>query len=96
MATIVQNDVEAAGEGDDELLQLLVGVPATLAPAGYVVEVVDAPDVEGHMKATLEEGQIAARILDARQLDRVAQVEPVARPRRDGRLLTLRRLRIQR
>lgn len=66
---VVDDDVEAAGHGDDELLQFLVGMPAALRPAWHVVKVIDALDVEGNVAAALDEGEVAAGVLDLRQVD---------------------------
>ena len=61
---IVQHHVKAAGHGNDELMQPLVGMPTALCPTGHVVKVIDALDVKGDVAATLDEGQVAAGIRD--------------------------------
>ena len=51
---VVEHDVEAARHRHDELLEAAVGVAAALGPAGHVVEVVHALDVEGDVPGTLD------------------------------------------
>ncbi len=57
---VVEDNIEAAGHGYDELLQLFVGVSAAFRAAGYVVEVVDTLDVERCLVAGLDNGQVSA------------------------------------
>ena len=64
---VVDEHLEAAGGGDHELLELLVGVAAAHLAAGHVVQVVDALDVERHLRVVLDHGQVAARVGDPRQ-----------------------------
>ena len=75
LTTVVENDVERAGDGDDELVEVFVGVAAALGAAGYVVEVVGAFDVEGNMTSALHEGEVTTCIGDFWQIDNVAGME---------------------
>jgi hypothetical protein len=66
---VLHGHVEATGDGDHELMQVLVGVPAAVGAAGYVVEVVNAPDLEGDVPAVFHVGEVAARIGDPGKVD---------------------------
>lgn len=67
-----QDDVEAAGHGDDELVEIFVGVAAAFGASGDVVKVVDALDFERDVTGAFDEREIAARIVDAREVDDAA------------------------
>src|SRR4051794_363993 len=69
---VVDHHVEAARHRDQELMQALVGMAAALGAAGHVVEVVDALDPEVDVPVALDEGEIAARVLDLREVDDAA------------------------
>ena len=64
LRAIVQNDVKTSGHGDDQLVQILVCVAATLGAAGNIVDVIDALNLERYMPAALNESKIASRIVD--------------------------------
>ena len=70
--SVIEDDVEASGQRDDALLQVVVGVAAARLAAGDVVEPVHALDVEGDLPATLDHGQVARGIRDLRELDDAA------------------------
>lgn len=69
---VVDDDVEAARHGDDELLQPLVRMTAALRATRHVVKVVHALDVEWNMAAALDEGQVATRVVDFGEVDDLA------------------------
>ena len=52
--SVVQNDIETARDGDNELLQLLVRMAAALAPARDVVKIIDAFNRKGDMRPGLQ------------------------------------------
>ena len=56
VAAVVQHHVEAAGHGDDELVQGLVRMPPALRAAGHVVEVIDALSCTPWRLATVQSG----------------------------------------
>ena len=66
---VVNFEPETARQGEHDLLQDLVGMPATLGIHRDVVEVIDPCDVEWHVVAAFDEGQISARIGYDRQVD---------------------------
>lgn len=72
---IVEVDIEGARHGDDQLLKILVGVPAALCAAWYVIEIVDTLDGEGDVDVPFDERQIASRVVDAWQIDDLAVVD---------------------
>src|SRR5262249_39661543 len=72
---VVEHDVEAAGHGDQQLVQGFVGVPAPPGPPGDVVEVVHPADVERDVDDALDECQVAPRVGDLGQLDDVTPVQ---------------------
>ncbi|GAB6048807.1 hypothetical protein JCM19379_26390 [Methyloparacoccus murrellii] len=59
LAPVVQHHVEAAGHGHDQLMQCLVRMPPAFRATGHIVEVIDAPDVEGDVAAAFDEGERA-------------------------------------
>jgi hypothetical protein len=69
---VVENNVEAARQWDDELVEPEVGVAAAFSAGRHVVQVVNAANFEGNVRAAFDEGEIAARIGDARQLQQPA------------------------
>lgn len=75
--TVVKLHVKAARHGDDELVQSLVRVPATLGATRHVIQVVDTLDVKWNLVATFDKGQVATGILDFREVDDFAEVDVV-------------------
>lgn len=69
LAAIIQHDVKTAGQGDDELVQILVCVSAAFRAARHIVKIIDALDVKRHMASALDEGQVAARFGNLGQVD---------------------------
>ena len=69
LKAVIQNHIKASRKRDDQLMQILVGVPAALGPAGNIIEIVDTLDVKGHMPASLDEGEIAAGIVESREVN---------------------------
>jgi hypothetical protein len=82
MGPVVDDHVEAARRGDDQLLELAVRVAAARLAAGDVVEVVDPVEAERDLGAGLDERQVPARVRDSRELhdptprDALAEVRP--------------------
>src|SRR5690349_21507470 len=72
---VVEHDVKAAGHGDQQLVQVLVSVPASLRPPWNVVEVVDAADVERDVVMPFNEREVAPRVGDLRELHHVAVLD---------------------
>jgi hypothetical protein len=64
LETIIQNDVEAAGHRDDELMQSQVRMATTLGAPWDVVQVVHTLDVKGDLAAGLDKRQVASRVVD--------------------------------
>ena len=52
-----------------------MGVATALGAARHVVEVVDALDVEADMLPAFDEGEVAARVVDARQSHKMAAIQ---------------------
>lgn len=70
--TVIYDDIKATRHRDDELFEFFMGMAATFCPARNIVEVVDAFDFEGCMPVALDKGQIAAWVMDDRQIDKLA------------------------
>ena len=83
-SAVVENHVEAARHGDDELFEFLVAVSAPLCTARYVIEVINPLDVERHMPRPFDEGKIAAMIGNLRQVNDPAFLKEVALVHGDG------------
>ena len=69
---VVHHHVETARHGDEELMALLEGVTGAVRPAGHIVEIEHPLDRKRDVPIVLQKGQIAARILDLRQLNNLA------------------------
>jgi hypothetical protein len=52
-----------------------VSMPCTRLPARNVVQIEHPPDLKGYMPRSFDEGKVAARVGDPRELDQVAVVE---------------------
>jgi len=72
LRAIIQNDIKAAGHGDNQLMQILVCMAAPFRPAGRVVKVINPLDLKGHMPPPLNKSQVAARISDLWQINNFA------------------------
>lgn len=72
---IVQDYVKAARHRDDKLLESFVSMAAPFPSAGYIVQIVDALDVERHMISTFNKGEIPPRIRDLWKADDSAMIE---------------------
>ena len=72
LSAIIQNHIKTSRKRDDQLMQILVGVPAALRATGYIIEIVDTLDVKGHMPAALDEGEIASGIVESREVNDLA------------------------
>jgi hypothetical protein len=55
VVTVIKDDIETPGRGDDELLQGLVGVATAVGASRNVVEVEDPFDVEGNVSGAFDE-----------------------------------------
>lgn len=67
--SVIERNGEAASDGDDALLQLLVCVAAACFAGGNVVEVVDPSNEERQLLYALDDGEVSAVIMDGRKLD---------------------------
>jgi len=72
LSAVVQNHVETARHRNDQLVQILVRVPAALGPAGNVIKIVNALDLEGDMPAAFDEREIASRFIDFGEINHLA------------------------
>ena len=73
-AAVVKFDVKAAGHCDHHLLKGLMSVSRARRASRHVVEIIDTLDLERQMVSSLDEREIAARVVDPRQLDDATQV----------------------
>lgn len=76
-SSVIENHVKTAGHGNQELLQRLMRMSASLGAAGHVIEIVDPPDIERNVLAALNEREIAPRIMDRRKLNKRTRLETV-------------------
>lgn len=72
LSAIIQNHIKASRKRNDQLVQIFVGVPTALGATGNIIEIVNALDVKGHMPPALDEGEIAARIVESRKVNDLA------------------------
>lgn len=72
LRAVVQDDVETAGHGDDELMQIFVGMTAALGASRHVVKVINALNLERYIPATLDKREIASGIADSGEVDDLA------------------------
>ena len=75
LASIIEHNVEAARHGDDELVEILVGVPAPLGTTRNIVEVIGTLDIERYVIPAFDEGEIATRIGDLGKIDHPTSIE---------------------
>ena len=67
--TVVDKDIEAPGSSDQELMAGLERMTRPHRAAGNVVQVENSLQCKRYVFAALNESQIAARVVDARQLN---------------------------
>lgn len=72
LSAVIQNHIKTSRKRDDQLVQIFVGVPTALRATGNVIEIVNTFDVKGHMPAALDEGEIAAGIVESRKVNDLA------------------------
>ncbi len=72
LSAVIQNDIKTSRKRNDQLVQILVGVPAALRATGNIIEIVNALDVKGYMPATLDEREIAPGIVESREVNDLA------------------------
>ena len=75
LLTVIQDHIETARHGNDELMQTLVCVSAALGPARNVVEIIDPLDLKGHVSLPFNKGEIASWIIDFGEVDNPAFVQ---------------------
>src|SRR5690606_8660094 len=63
-STIVKGDVETAGHRDQQLMEPLMRMTASVRTARHVVEVIHALDIERNVTCPLDKSQITARVFD--------------------------------
>ena len=73
--TVVEHNIEASGHRNHELVQMSVCMPATIRSARYVIQVIDAFDIERDVAITFDKGQVAAPVLNFRKLNNPAFVQ---------------------
>jgi len=61
-AAVIQYDIEAAGHGNDQLVQLPVRMTASLSTARYVIEIIDALNAKRDMCLSFNECEVAAGV----------------------------------
>ena len=66
---VVNNHVEAAGHGDDELMALFQRMTGAIRATGHVVEIEHALDRERNVPLSLDKSQIATRVRDFGQVN---------------------------
>ena len=59
-APVIEHDVKTTGHRDDQLLQILVGVPSSFGAAWHIVQVIDSGDIERNVLPTFNERKITA------------------------------------
>src|SRR5690606_3096139 len=67
--SVVDLHPETAGQGEDDLFQFPMRMPAAFGVYRNVVEVIDAGNLERDVIAALDKSQIAPRIVDLGKLD---------------------------
>lgn len=67
--SVVETYVERATDGDNALLALLVGVPATTLAGRYVVRPICPPYLKWHLPVSLCHSKVATRVGNAWQVD---------------------------
>jgi hypothetical protein len=72
---IVNDDIEASGHGDENLMQRLVRVSRPRSAAGNVIELVYPGDLERDMARALDEGQVASRLGNFGEIDQPATLD---------------------
>jgi hypothetical protein len=72
VTAVVEHDVESAGDGNDELIEVFVRMASPLGASRDIVEIVDALDVKGDVVATLNKSEVPPRVRDFRQIDESA------------------------
>jgi len=70
--SIIKQNIEAARNGNKDLLKLLVGMTRSGCTARDIVEVVDAFDFEWHMYSTFDKCQVSPWIVNLRQFNLAA------------------------
>src|SRR4051812_21391844 len=68
---VVQQHVEAAGDSNDELVAALQRVPGAQGASGHVIEVEDPLNGEWNVTLRLDEGKVAALVVDLWQIDQM-------------------------
>src|SRR5665213_4159472 len=69
---IVNDDVKAAGHGNEELMAFFKRVAAPVRAAGHIVKVEHAFDIKRHMVSTFNKSQVAARVVNFWQVNKFA------------------------
>lgn len=71
---VVQYNVKTPRHRDDQLVQFLVRMSPALGAAGYVVQVVDALDIERDMLPSFDERQISSGVMNYWKVDSPAKI----------------------
>ncbi len=75
LPSVVKHDVKCPRHCNDKLMEVFVGMPASLRTARHVVKVIGALDVEWNMIAALDKSEISSRIGDLRKIYYAASIE---------------------
>lgn len=69
---IVEDHIETAGHGDDELMKIAMSMGPTVCPPGYVIEVINPFNFEWHVPVAFNESQISPRIMNFWEFEQFA------------------------
>jgi len=72
MEAIIDHNIKAPRDGNDQLFELIMCMAAPRFPAGDIIEIVDPLDIERYAPTPINKGEIAARIRDLRKLNNPA------------------------
>jgi len=61
---IIEHHIKTAAQSDDHLVEFSVGMSAAGGTAWYIVEIIDASDLEGDLFVFLDKGEVAAVVID--------------------------------
>ena len=72
VGSVIQDDVEASGHGDQKFMQFLVGMPSTLSSSRHIVQIVHSLNVVRDVPSAFNERQVASRVSDLWQINQFA------------------------
>lgn len=71
--TVIDRDIKASRRSDDQLMEILVGMPSTFCASWNIVEVINTPYLEGDMAGSLYESEIPTGVLNLWKLNDLAE-----------------------